>query len=142
HRQALRGCSTTPPPALPCKGEGEQKGTAWSCSPCPLRGGGRGQGFGIGDSRLFLRRGDFRMIPRRLSLAAWCLAGLLFSSGLALALLLTLTVVGCGGKGEEQGSGLPEDEDEDEPAGPPFFKDVTKASGVKWSCRNGEEFGH
>src|SRR5439155_17262348 len=49
---------------------------------------------------------------------------------------------GCGGKGEGPGSGLHEDEDEDEPAGPPFFEDVTKASGVKWSCRNGEEFDH
>jgi hypothetical protein len=82
------------------------------------------------------------MIFRRRPVAAWCLAGLLFTSGLAFALLLTLTVAGCGGKGEEQGGGLPADEDETEPAGPPFFKDVTNGSGVNWSCWNGEQYGH
>src|SRR5205823_168170 len=81
------------------------------------------------------------MTPRRLPLSAWCLAGLLFSSGLALALLLTLSATGCGGKGEEQATELPQDA-EDEPAGPPFLKDVTKATGVQATCRNGEEFGH
>ena len=80
------------------------------------------------------------MIPRRLPLAVWCLVGLLFSSGLALALILTLPRSEPAGKGEEQDGNL--QEDEDEPAGPPFFEDVTKASGVQWTCRNGEEFGH
>ena len=28
------------------------------------------------------------------------------------------------------------------PVGPPFFEDVTEASGVKHTCRNGEEAGH
>jgi hypothetical protein len=82
------------------------------------------------------------MTPRRRPVAAWCLAGLLFTSGLAFALLLTLPVTGCSGKGEEQDRRLDEDEDEDEPAGPPFFKDITRASGVNWSCWNGEKFGH
>ncbi len=30
----------------------------------------------------------------------------------------------------------------DAPVGPPFFEDVTEASGVKHTCRNGEEAGH
>src|SRR5262249_22195031 len=94
----------------------------------------------VGDSHLFLRRGNSPMIPRRLPLAVWCLVGLLFSSGLALALILTLPRSEPAGKGEEQDGNL--QEDEDEPAGPPFFEDVTKASGVQWTCRNGEEFGH
>src|SRR5205823_3748150 len=34
------------------------------------------------------------MTPRRLPLATWCLAGLLFTTGLALALLVTLPVAG------------------------------------------------
>src|SRR5207248_10649513 len=79
------------------------------------------------------------MTPRHLALAAWCLVGLLLASGLALALILNLpgTTPGC--QGEELERGLDEEE---EPAGPPLFKDVTKASGVNCTYANGEEFGH
>src|SRR5436309_2335411 len=80
------------------------------------------------------------MITSRLALALWCLVGLLLASGLALALMLSLPDTQPGCQGEEQGRGL--HEDEDELAGPPLFKDVTATSGVQWSCRNGEEFGH
>src|SRR5438094_4988156 len=89
--------------------------------------------------RLFLRRGHFSMTSRGLALTAWCLVGLLFASGLALALILNRPGSDRDGNDQEQGCGC---DDEDEPAGPALFKDVTKTSGVKWSCRNGEEFGH
>src|SRR5437868_8063982 len=78
-------------------------------------------------------------MPRRLALAAWCLIVLLFTSGLAVALILSLSDDKSASNGEQDGD---LHEAEDEAAGPPFFKDVTKASGVNWSCRNGEEFGH
>src|SRR5262249_2830727 len=69
--------------------------------------------------------------------AVWCLDGL-FLFG---ALVLALTGAGCTVNSEAQVTD-PLFEDEIEPAGPPFFEDVTKTSGINWSYRNGEELDH
>ena len=77
------------------------------------------------------------MKVRRLQGFAWCL-GLLSAS-----LLASLTGVACNGdKPVDAPAGFVGEVDEPEPAGPPLFEDVTAASGVKWSYRNGEEAGH
>src|SRR5262245_23852598 len=77
------------------------------------------------------------MIPTRGSRGTWCLGGLF----LVGALTVSLAGAGCRGNGGEQDEG-PLFADEAERTGPPLFKDVTAASGVDWSCRNGEEFDH
>src|SRR6266542_6720826 len=76
------------------------------------------------------------MISTRGSHAVWCLGGLVLFGALTVAL------TGAGGVNGGEQDIDPLTEDETEPTGPPLFKNVTAASGVHGSYRNGEEFDH
>ena len=74
--------------------------------------------------------------PRRKRL--WCLGVLLLAALTAFG----LSSIGCGGSSNET---APDDGlggEEEGQAGPDFFKNVTVASGIRWSYRNGEEANH
>jgi hypothetical protein len=77
------------------------------------------------------------MLSTRASLVAWSLGGLCLVGALAIV----LTGASFDAKGEERDNDALS-EDETESLGPPLFKNVTAASGVAWTCRNGEEFDH
>src|SRR5262249_15123856 len=79
----------------------------------------------------------FTMTSTRKIHAVWCLDGL-FLFG---ALVLALTGAGCTVNSEAQDTDLLF-EDEIEPAGPPFFEDVDKTTGVNWAYRKREELDH
>ncbi len=70
----------------------------------------------------------------------WCL-GLVLAGATAAALGAGL---GCGGNGapKKETPDLLLQEEDNVPTGPPFFKDITAASGVSGTFRNGEEKGH
>jgi hypothetical protein len=57
--------------------------------------------------------------------------------GLAAAVLLALA--GCRGSEAAPATEFPEAPSQDEPAGPPLFQDITAASGVDFTYRNGED---